>query len=409
MPILCQPSLWWATRQACAKAPTSRLPFFVGGPQGFSCLSFGAEAERRVDIALPSNFFLGCSGSNCVQLRSAVARSRSVLSVKPCLSASYPTALLFSLQLYAVVGVTLSDTKQLIYAFYYISVTETATPLFSVMTYSAAFSARASNINLKATAREPAPPTPCVRSATAPSSSSSATAVSDGDLRNDDGDGDDDKHDEDDVFEDPAVERERRRKHSRRRQRKKRHLQQQPPPSPLEQRQGGVVGKSADVGGGESGSCTRGFGQKPGDDPVEMVCFGSAEAAVETPPITESRAGAGDCQVDEDVDCLGKGRASCPAAGSAAASATAASTTTAAAVAASTVAAISETATCEGLAELSEVPDLLKDDSIGAVVTAVAVGRGGAGMEQDGAGVPEMSIVGRRLNKEVRALSVTMQ
>lgn len=233
----------------------------------------------------------------------------------------------------------------------------------------------------------------------------------DADRRSDDGDNDDDEDDEDDIFQDPAVERERRRKHSRRRQKKKRRLQRQPPPPPLQQL-GSVVGSPADVGGEDGGGCCTtsirsGYGEKPCDDPAEAVCSGSAATAMDAPPIKDSRGRARDCQVDEDIDSLGKGGRR-PTAGSAAASASVASTTTAAATAAaaSTVAAISGAAACGGLAELSLVPGILKDESVGAVVAAAGE-RGEA--DQGGAGVPEMSIAGRRLNKEVRAFFVIAQ
>lgn len=75
--------------------------------------------------------------------------------------------------------------------------------------------------------------------------------------------------------------------------------------------------------------------------------------------------------------------------------------------AAPTVAAAAGAMTCEGLAELSVVPSLLRDESIGAVVLAAAtaaeeVEETGPTASIDGFGVPEMTIPGRRLNREVR-------
>lgn len=63
------------------------------------------------------------------------------------------------------------------------------------------------------------------------------------------------------------------------------------------------------------------------------------------------------------------------------------------------------------LAELSEVPDLIRDESIGVVVLATtlatATGKGerpGEG-RGPGDGVPEISVIGRRLNRQVRVIS----
>lgn len=60
---------------------------------------------------------------------------------------------------------------------------------------------------------------------------------------------------------------------------------------------------------------------------------------------------------------------------------------------------------CEGVAELSEVPNLLSDESIAAVVLAATAAPEGAAVEGadkgGGIDVPEMSITGRRLNREV--------
>ena len=237
------------------------------------------------------------------------------------------------------------------------------------------------------------------------------TAVPDRDRRSDDGDDDNVNaaDDEDDVFEDPAVERERRRKHIRRRQKKKRRLQRQPPQQQeqqqqQQQQQGGMVGSSADVEGEDSDGCASSSrissAKKLGDEPA-------SGPSVRTPTTVDSRDGAGDVQIDEGVSILGEGER-LPPAGPASVKASAASATAAAAAAsASTVAG---TATCEGLVELSQVPDLLNDESIGAVVLAAAVvGGEGGDVGQGEAGVPEMSIAGRRLNKEVRALFATLQ
>lgn len=92
------------------------------------------------------------------------------------------------------------------------------------------------------------------------------------------------------------------------------------------------------------------------------------------------------------------------------------------AAAATTAAAALALRSSEGLAELSEVSDLLSDESIGAVILAATMesagtstaettrvekhghgggGGGGGGDSCEVFGVPEMTITGRRLNREV--------
>lgn len=206
--------------------------------------------------------------------------------------------------------------------------------------------------------------------------------------------------DEDDVFEDLAVERERLRKHRRRRKKRRRLLQQQ------QQQPDADALHDRGVGVGVGGGCVS---SKHSVYDVHTECDIAAAAAAATSvcagdshgegassvlvgergclPVTkEKEAYNGDETLggkNNDDREVSDGHGSVPTA-----------TTARGAAAAGTL-------NCEGLAELSQVPDLLNDESIAAAVLAATLGGGGGGE----IGAPEMTVTGRRLNREVRVLS----
>lgn len=207
------------------------------------------------------------------------------------------------------------------------------------------------------------------------------------DRYDDDKDGDGDDDDNDDVFEDPIVEREirrtrklqreeRQRQRARRRQQRQQEKEEQQPQEQQQQQPADGGGGDGSTGSGRSDELTRTEASPPAAWPA-------------TSSNNERSSSSG---LDRD----GVGGSAGNTCGSAAVKPEAAK--------AAAKAAVAQTLRCEGVAELSQVPDLLNDESIaGVVLAATASATVSEETPADGGpGVPEMTITGRRLNREVR-------
>lgn len=200
-------------------------------------------------------------------------------------------------------------------------------------------------------------------------------------------------HDQDDVFEDPAVERARVRAQKKKKKERQRRRRQQQRPA--------LGSGSGSSGGTNSSSCkhTEKETAPVKADPSTRSSNGESGDVF----ILHKNSGGGVSQATVGAGggtCGGGGRVAKKADPEAAPEAT---TTDPAAEAA-----VARTLRCEGVAELSQVPNLFDDESIAGVVLAATAASEVTnaivdGAENDGrVGVPEMSITGRRLNREVR-------
>lgn len=238
--------------------------------------------------------------------------------------------------------------------------------------------------------------------------------------------GSDGEGDGDDIFEDPTVERERRRRLKRHQHNK----QEQPHQQQVKPTRGECCDRVIRVGGDDNitypSSSTNIVSLHTSEAVAAMSCpsqqGGAADVgpegldnvAGENLPEEPAKKRVGIPLVknnDRNSDSEGNGGKDSSASIKSQRRDTVSSKASPGIVAAGTTAAVLKTMmACGRLADLSsQVPDILCDESVAAVVlaattaaVAVEATKTVAGrVEEDGLGVPEMSIIGRRLNREV--------
>lgn len=254
-------------------------------------------------------------------------------------------------------------------------------------------------------------------------------------------------HEDDDVFEDPAAERERRRakklrRTERRRRKQKQEQKQQQQPTARDGSIPEFVDAAADSSSsssrrssscreclGASGHSTR-SSSSSGDVHAEKesTSAGAAtatssrtsEAAAAVVPrgtfiIKDSQRRCSRAQAALDGKRGGGSPVSCGDGDGHGSMKKTAELTSGAEVAPAPAPAltgpVAQTLRCEGLAELSQVPNLLSDESIAGVVLAATAASAGTKVEEGtddfcGVGVPEMTITGRRLNRKVGGIYI---